>query len=48
MTKEKEKKVGKDQLLLEASRLGHLHQLESILGQLRQLKSKKKSNPLAR
>mgnify|MGYP006965677684 CR=1 FL=1 len=48
MAKEKDRKTGKDQLLLEASRLGDARQLESILGQLQALKSKKKSNPLAR
>lgn len=35
-------------MLLEAARLGDLRQLESILDQFQQSKSKKKSNPLAR
>lgn len=48
MTKDKEKKVGKDQLLLEAARLGQIERLEAILSQNQQLKSRKKTNPLAR
>lgn len=47
MTKGKEKKVGRDQQLLEAARLGQLKQLETLLGEF-QVKSKKRSNPLAR
>lgn len=48
MTKEKEKKLGKERQLLEVARLGHLQQLEFILNQYQQSKLKKKSNPLAR
>lgn len=48
MAKEKDKKIGKDQILLEASRLGQYKQIESILSQFHTLKSKKKTNPLAR
>lgn len=48
MTKEKDKKVANEQLLLEASRLGNVAQLETILGQFQQSKAKKKTNPLAR
>lgn len=48
MTKDKPKKIDKSQKLLEASRLGQLQQLELLLSQFHQLKSKKKTNPLAR
>lgn len=48
MAKERDKKVGKDQVLLEASRLGQYKQIESILRQFHTLKTKKKTNPLAR
>lgn len=47
MTRDKEKKFAKDQLLLEAARLGQVNQLEIILKEF-QHKSKKRSNPLAR
>lgn len=49
MTKDiKDKKLNKNQQLLEASRLGQLQQLECILSQFQQLESRKKTNPLAR
>lgn len=48
MTKDKKDKIGKEQLLLEASRLGQLDQLEAILSQSQPHRLKKKTNPLAR
>lgn len=49
MTREKEKKPGsKEQQLLDAARLGHAEQLETFLSHFTQLKTKKRSNPLAR
>lgn len=48
MTKEKEKKLAKEQVLLEAARLGQLDRLEAILSQSQVVKWRKKSNPLAR
>lgn len=48
MTKEKKDKIGKEQLLLEASRLGKLEELENILSQSQPYRLKKKTNPLAR
>lgn len=43
-----ERKIGKEQKLLEAARLGQVEQLEQILSCFAQQKSWKKSNPLAR
>ena len=48
MTRDKEKKLTKEQQLLNAARLGQVEQLEAILNQFMQLKSKKRTNPLAR
>jgi hypothetical protein len=48
MTRERDKKLGKEQQLLDAARLGQFNQLETILRQFDQLKTKKRSNPLAR
>lgn len=49
MTKDKpDKKLAKEQLLLEAARLGRFDELESVLGQSPMQRFKKKSNPLAR
>ena len=47
MTRDREK-LAREQQLLEAARLGQLKQLEAILGQIQQLKTKRRSNPLAR
>uniref|UniRef100_A0A6G1SKA8 Ankyrin repeat and SAM domain-containing protein 1A n=1 Tax=Aceria tosichella TaxID=561515 RepID=A0A6G1SKA8_9ACAR len=47
MTKERDKKLGRDRQLLEAAQLGQFNQLETILCQFQQLKTKKRSNPLA-
>lgn len=43
-----ERKLGKEQRLLEAARLGRADQLEEVLNCFAQQKSWKKSNPLAR
>lgn len=48
MTREKERKLNKEQQLLDAARLGQLEQLETLLSQFTQLKSKKRTYPLQR
>ena len=49
MTKDRDKKqLARDQQLLEAARLGQFNQLETILRHHQQLKSKRRTNPLAR